>query len=426
MISMDDPVTNSSSNKENTITIAVLGVLTSIYIYLLLSPSQPHLLPKPRNFVLQRDTEGAYQTFYENFKKVQYHSYESFDGLDGNNTYGSFSNEFDKKNHNDDFFLEEYRNDDGKSDIESTTLPNVPSKKYHCGEGWLSIRAELNFKYLWMHASEKGWMGATATLDAPLHRRSYQMVPVSDSCEGGWVRLRAGDSDGFIMMVAPTGEFAIDEWVVKSGSTLLNVTADDRSYHFLIEDGGYILNRGAMAFLNIMPEADYSVRGHTSGWDRTKASDRQYSASLHFNFLNGSLVQDSIKVEGDEASEAAAEDALQIALIQKFPISGEKRVISFGLYGAVEKYTLGAIRNAELAPIYFPGWVCRFYVTSDVPEDIIITLKQLGAEIEVIPKGMGYSSGMFWRFMVASDSTVDRYIVRDSDSRLNSRDRWNS
>merc|ERR1712203_1143619 len=30
---------------------------------------------------------------------------------------------------------------------------------------------------------------------------------------------------------------------------------------------------------------------------------------------------------------------------------------------------------------------------------------------------------MFWRFLVAADATVDRYIVRDSDSRLNPRER---
>jgi len=40
-----------------------------------------------------------------------------------------------------------------------------------------------------------------------------------------------------------------------------------------------------------------------------------------------------------------------------------------------------------------------------------------------IPTGKGYVSGMFWRFMVASDPTVDRYIIRDSDSRLNARER---
>lgn len=30
---------------------------------------------------------------------------------------------------------------------------------------------------------------------------------------------------------------------------------------------------------------------------------------------------------------------------------------------------------------------------------------------------------MFYRFLVASDTTVDRYIIRDVDSRLNARDR---
>ena len=53
----------------------------------------------------------------------------------------------------------------------------------------------------------------------------------------------------------------------------------------------------------------------------------------------------------------------------------------------------------------------------------ICRLRALGAEIESIPSGMGYASGMFWRFMVASDSTVDRYVIRDVDSRLNARDR---
>ena len=62
-------------------------------------------------------------------------------------------------------------------------------------------------------------------------------------------------------------------------------------------------------------------------------------------------------------------------------------------------------------------------VTSDVPEDVITTLKELGSEIESVPAGMGYSSGMFWRFMVAVDPAVDRYIIRDVDSRLNARDR---
>mmetsp|Transcript_1396 Transcript_1396/g.3108 ORF Transcript_1396/g.3108 Transcript_1396/m.3108 type:complete len:330 (-) Transcript_1396:20-1009(-) len=113
-----------------------------------------------------------------------------------------------------------------------------------------------------------------------------------------------------------------------------------------------------------------------------------------------------------------------IKRIKELPTSTEKRVISFGLYGDNPKYTTGAIRNAELRDTYFPGWVCRFYVDDSVPKDIISKLEELGSEI-VHQKGLaGATGGMFWRFLVADDPTVDRYIVRDSDSRLNARDRF--
>jgi hypothetical protein len=101
--------------------------------------------------------------------------------------------------------------------------------------------------------------------------------------------------------------------------------------------------------------------------------------------------------------------------------NNETRVISFALYGKKPKYNLGAIYNVEMAKVYFPGWKCRFYVADDAMKLTVNILKDLGAEIEYIPPGMGRM--MFWRFMVADDPTVDRYIIRDVDSRLNSRDR---
>jgi hypothetical protein len=101
----------------------------------------------------------------------------------------------------------------------------------------------------------------------------------------------------------------------------------------------------------------------------------------------------------------------------------ETRVISFALYGKKPKYNLGAIYNVEMAKVYFPGWKCRFYVTNDVLNLTISVLKDLGADIEYIPPGMGKMSGMFWRFVVADDPTVDRYLIRDVDSRMNARDR---
>jgi hypothetical protein len=103
--------------------------------------------------------------------------------------------------------------------------------------------------------------------------------------------------------------------------------------------------------------------------------------------------------------------------------NNETRVISFALYGTKPKYNLGAIYNVEMAKVYFPGWKCRFYVTNDVLNLTINVLKDLGSEIEYIPPGMGKIGGMFWRFMVADDPTVDRYIIRDVDSRMNARDR---
>lgn len=138
---------------------------------------------------------------------------------------------------------------------------------------------------------------------------------------------------------------------------------------------------------------------------------------LFFKLVNILILQAA------EAAEAAELDKQYIEKIHKFSTSSEKRVISFGLYGQNEKYTLGAIENSKLAKVYFPGWICRFYVTSDVETKIVDALKAEGAEVLPIPNGSGYASGMFWRFMVAVDPEVDRYIIRDVDSRLNSRDR---
>ncbi len=123
----------------------------------------------------------------------------------------------------------------------------------------------------------------------------------------------------------------------------------------------------------------------------------------------------------EHAAEAAASkpiDEERIKIIQNLPTSTEKRVVSFALYGSGKtRYTVGDIDNARIVKTYFPGWVCRFYLTGPIDEVVQKTLKELGAELIV-----SYGS-MFSRFLVASDPTVDRYIVRDADSRLSSRDR---
>lgn len=98
-----------------------------------------------------------------------------------------------------------------------------------------------------------------------------------------------------------------------------------------------------------------------------------------------------------------------------------KKVISFSLYGVGPKYIQGALRNARLQPVFFPGWTCRFYVSCTVSNDIICALRNLGSEVEI--RTQRHNHGKFWRFIAAADPSVDVCIVRDADSRLSARDR---
>jgi len=98
-----------------------------------------------------------------------------------------------------------------------------------------------------------------------------------------------------------------------------------------------------------------------------------------------------------------------------------KKVISFSLWGDNPKYTIGAIKNAELIDTIYPGWIGRFYCGKSVPIDIIEILKTY-TNVEVIEMGEnGDWSGMFWRFYACEDSDV--MISRDTDSRLNLREK---
>lgn len=94
-------------------------------------------------------------------------------------------------------------------------------------------------------------------------------------------------------------------------------------------------------------------------------------------------------------------------------------IISFSLWGNNPKYTIGAIRNAELSKEIYPGWKCRFYIGEDVDYKIIEKLQSLDSEL--IPMDGSGWNGMFWRFLAAD--SYDIVISRDTDSRLNLREK---
>ncbi len=95
------------------------------------------------------------------------------------------------------------------------------------------------------------------------------------------------------------------------------------------------------------------------------------------------------------------------------------KIISFSLWGDDPKYTMGAVKNVQIAKDMFPDWVCRFYIGPDVPEYIIKTLCDLDAECLIMSES-GWN-GMFWRFFAADSHDV--VISRDTDSRLGEREK---
>mgnify|MGYP003632097429 CR=1 FL=1 len=94
------------------------------------------------------------------------------------------------------------------------------------------------------------------------------------------------------------------------------------------------------------------------------------------------------------------------------------KVIAFSLWGDNTRYTLGALQNANLAKVVYPEWVCRFYVGQSTSRIIVDMLREFD-NVEIVEmEEQGDWTGMFWRFIAASDPNIEVLIVRDCDSRL--------
>jgi protein O-GlcNAc transferase len=99
------------------------------------------------------------------------------------------------------------------------------------------------------------------------------------------------------------------------------------------------------------------------------------------------------------------------------------KIITFSLWGTDLKYLLGAIKNAELAQSIYPGWECRFYVDALVPTSIVSELESLDNTKVISMNEIGDWRSSFWRFEDIDDEDVELMISRDTDSRLNMRER---
>eukprot|EP00947_MAST-08B_sp_MAST-8B-sp1_P000364 g364.t1 len=104
------------------------------------------------------------------------------------------------------------------------------------------------------------------------------------------------------------------------------------------------------------------------------------------------------------------------------PVDG-KKVIAFSYYGGCNpRYNGGAVANAVRVAKFFPGWEMRLYHDDSVNQK---ALAWLGTQPHVKLVHMDTSkvkNKMNWRFLVASDPTVEYFEIRDIDSRVSNRD----
>ncbi|MSP49681.1 MAG: tetratricopeptide repeat protein [Alphaproteobacteria bacterium] len=100
-----------------------------------------------------------------------------------------------------------------------------------------------------------------------------------------------------------------------------------------------------------------------------------------------------------------------------------KDVIAFSIWGSNAFYTLGAIKNAQLAKVHYPSWVTRFHHDDSVPSDVLERLRSEGDELVPMAPHRDTQLGPYWRFMVSDDPEVRHFLVRDVDSRLGERER---
>jgi hypothetical protein len=98
-----------------------------------------------------------------------------------------------------------------------------------------------------------------------------------------------------------------------------------------------------------------------------------------------------------------------------------KRLVSFSLYGEQPIYLNGALQNAKKIPYWYPGWDVIFYVTKDVPENVIKQLENAGSMIKVIDGPSDHRASLY-RYLAINMLEYERVIFRDCDSRINERE----
>lgn len=104
----------------------------------------------------------------------------------------------------------------------------------------------------------------------------------------------------------------------------------------------------------------------------------------------------------------------------------KKKVLTFSLWGNIPIYTIGAIKNAELAKHFYPDYECWIYIHQEtVPQFIIERLAKL-SNVKIIFKtgNLNECKPTMWRFEAIDDENVEIMLSRDTDTRILLRERF--
>ena len=111
------------------------------------------------------------------------------------------------------------------------------------------------------------------------------------------------------------------------------------------------------------------------------------------------------------------------AFIKKTSSHQTLRIISYSLFGSEPRVTKGAIENAKLASQIYPGWIVRVYHDNTVPGQVLDKLRHDNVQLIDVTTDPPFEPKAIWNLFVAFDPSVDRYVIRNIDSRLTWRER---
>ena len=154
----------------------------------------------------------------------------------------------------------------------------------------------------------------------------------------------------------------------------------------------------------------------------TKVIGKQlFNEDIVFKFredseYNSRLLRDGVKCAYINA---------KLSLYYPSAFYNKKKVVSFSLWGGDPKYNIGAIKNVELASIFYPDFECWFYVHKEsVPSETVQALEKFNNVKIIFKEGnIDECKPMCWRFETIDNPCVGINLSRDLDSRISLREK---